>query len=116
MYVIVPTEDVKHAFGSEGVSVSFTWQPSTIKSAGSNSDPIKGLGANYRYTWWRLAKKTTRKRRCPSQCSSVHPCGLQTLANDQPQITKYLSVNGNHEGDGVTTINVPTCSRIRIIL
>ena len=106
--LIVPTEDVKHAFGSEGVSVSFTWQPSTIKSAGSNSDPIKGLGANYMVYMVEAGKKDdTEKAIAPANAVLYTPCGLQTLANDQPQITKYLSVNGNHEGDGVTTINVP---------
>ena len=52
-------------------------------------------------------KKNDMKGHTPANAVLYTPCGLQTLANDQPQITKYLSVNGNHEGDGVTTINVP---------
>ena len=34
----------------------------------------------------------------PANAVLYTPCGLQTLASDQPQITKYLTIAGNQGG------------------
>ena len=103
--LILPTEDVKGDIASieEGVGLSLSWKTSTIKyidpAKKLKNDPIEALGANYMVYLIEAGKKEDTATAIPPANAVLYtPCGLQTLASDQPQITKYLTIAGNQGG------------------